>query len=86
MYNKVDLILLVVVAGMLALECYGGAAYEPLEEVGNLALTIRFGIQLFRIFNLFKQYKEMRIIQKMGDITLPNLDLAEEFEGNHSYV
>ena len=67
------------------MEIFGGPAYEPLEEVGNLALTIRFGIQLFRIFNLFKQYKEMRIIQKMGDITFPDIDMVEELDGDHSY-
>ena len=60
---------------LLVLEIFGGPAYEPLEEVGNLALAIRFGIQLFRILTLFKQYKEMRMIQKMGDITLPDLDM-----------
>ena len=84
-YNKADLCLLVVVAAMMALETIGGSAYEPLEEVGNIMLTIRFATQLCRIINLFKQYKELRIVQKMGDITLPELDIVDELEAYHSY-
>ena len=74
-----------VVAAMMTLETIGGSAYEPLEEVGNIVLTIRFAAQLCRIGSLFKQYKELRIVQKMGDINLPELDLVDELEGYHSY-
>ena len=70
---------------MMTLETIGGSAYEPLEEVGNIVLTIRFAAQLCRIGSLFKQYKELRIVQKMGDINLPELDLVDELEGYHSY-
>jgi hypothetical protein len=42
---------------MVTMELFGGAAYEPLEEVGNLVLVIRFGLQLFRVMSLIKQYR-----------------------------
>lgn len=72
---------MVLVVTMVVMELFGGAAYEPLEEVGNLALVIRFGLQLFRVMSLIKQYKELRLVQKMGDITLPAFDMVDELEG-----
>jgi hypothetical protein len=79
--NKIDLILLVLVTSMMVMEMLGDSAYEPLEEVGNLLLAIRYGVQLFRILSLIKQYRELRMVQKMGDISFPDLHMLDEIEG-----
>ena len=52
-----------------------------MEEVGYLVVGVRYGVQLFRIIGLIKQSRELRQMQRMGDITLPDLDLADEIEG-----
>lgn len=52
-----------------------------MEEVEFVAFGIRYGIQMFRIVSLIKQSRELRQLQKMGDITLPDFDIMEEFDG-----
>lgn len=51
--------------------------------MGFLVLGIRYGLQLFRIVSLLKQSRELRLLQKMGDITLPELEGMEEIDGYH---
>ncbi len=69
--------MLVLVIALVTLKTIGGNAYEPLEEIGYLVFSIRYGFQLYRVVSLVWRSKELRQMQKLGEINLSNIDIVD---------
>jgi hypothetical protein len=69
----------------MLLVCLGlEVAFESLGnllgEIDSAVLALRYGVQLYRIYTLVRQSRELRMIHDLGEIRLDDLDLSEEID------